>query len=79
MKLWLLCQGINTDYDTYDSCVVAAETEDEARNTHPSGWHTSPIWDSTTWVSPKDIQIKYLGEAAVYINSGVVCASFNAG
>ena len=36
MKLWLISQGINNGYDTYDSAVVAAETELEARQTYPS-------------------------------------------
>lgn len=35
MKLWLISQGVNNGYDTYDSAVVAAETEREARETYP--------------------------------------------
>src|SRR6266550_3316382 len=31
MKLWLISQYVNAGYDTYDSAVVAAETEEEAR------------------------------------------------
>lgn len=31
MKLFLLTQDKNDEYDTYDSVVVAAKTEDEAR------------------------------------------------
>jgi hypothetical protein len=43
MKLWLISQDVNTGYDTYDSAVVAAETEEQARLIHPSqyadaGW-----------------------------------------
>ena len=29
-------QNINTDYDTYDTCVVCAENEDEAKKIHPA-------------------------------------------
>lgn len=36
MKLWLIEQDECTGYDTYDSAVVAAETEDQARKTHPA-------------------------------------------
>lgn len=36
MKLWLVSQTANNDYDTYSDIVVAAETEDEARKTSPS-------------------------------------------
>jgi hypothetical protein len=35
MKLWLLSQDKNNDYDTYDSCVVVAETEQDAKSIHP--------------------------------------------
>lgn len=35
MKLWLLTQDQNRGYDTYDSAVVAAETEDDARKIWP--------------------------------------------
>lgn len=44
MNLYLISQDQNSDYDTYDSAVVAANNEDEARYTHPSPastfrWH----------------------------------------
>lgn len=35
MKLWKISQTVNNDYETYDSAIVAAETEEEARLTHP--------------------------------------------
>ena len=38
MKLWLISQDVNNNYDTYDSAVVAAETEEEARVTFPNRW-----------------------------------------
>jgi hypothetical protein len=37
MNLYLLTQTVNNDYDTFDSAVVAAETEEEARLIHPRG------------------------------------------
>lgn len=36
MKLYKLTQNENTGYDTYDSAVVAAENEDDAKKNHPS-------------------------------------------
>lgn len=36
MKLWLIKRDVNGGYDTYDSAVVAAETEQAARETHPA-------------------------------------------
>jgi hypothetical protein len=36
MNLYLISQSINTGYDTYDSAVVAAESEHDAIRIHPS-------------------------------------------
>lgn len=38
MKLWLISQTQNTGYDSYDSAVVAAETEEQAQKIHPSNY-----------------------------------------
>ncbi len=35
MNLYLISQNVECGYDTYDSVVVAAESEDDARNIHP--------------------------------------------
>lgn len=35
LYLWHLSQKENTDYDSYDSIVVAAYTEEEAKKIHP--------------------------------------------
>jgi len=40
MNLYLISQTINNGYDTYDSAVVCAESEDEARKIHPSNFVT---------------------------------------
>ena len=37
MKLWLISQDQNSNYDTFDSAVVAAETEEAAARIIP-GW-----------------------------------------
>ena len=91
MKLWLLSQNHNNGYDTYDSAVVAAETEDEAKAIHPGG--ADKIWNGTGWaykeggfVSSYDswaplqhISIINIGEAVADTPTGILCASFNAG
>ena len=46
MKLWLISQSRNNGWDTYDSAVVAAETEAEARHIHPQSdvfWKKEPL------------------------------------
>jgi hypothetical protein len=40
MKLYLITQGLVDGYDTYDSAVVVAESEYEAKRIHPSGFAT---------------------------------------
>jgi hypothetical protein len=77
MKLFLISQSANNGYDTYDSAVVCAETEDEARLTHPNG---KDEWDDHSWCSsPSQVKVTIIGEAAKRVSRGVVLASFNAG
>jgi len=40
MNIYLLKQDLNKGYDTYDSCVVAANDEESARNIYPSEFVT---------------------------------------
>lgn len=51
MKLWLISQDVNNNYDTYDSAVVAAETEEEARHTYPDNGDPCPKrWNGSKWL-----------------------------
>lgn len=75
MNLYLLSQQVSIDYDTYDACVVAAGTEDEARLILPDKYATA----ATSWAAPKDIVVKLIGKAAKGTQSGVILASYNAG
>ena len=80
MNLYLLEQTTNTDYDTFDSCIVAAETEDLAIMTHPDepDWDgKSEYWDS--WCDHNYVNVKFIGEAASGTEPGVILSSFNAG
>ena len=55
MKLYKISQTINDDYDTYDSAVVCAKDEDEARHIHPSPLvthHKNGKWYGTHSVEP---------------------------
>ncbi len=77
MKLFLISQSANNGYDTYDSAVVCAETEDEARHIHPGGGHD---WAADTWCrNPSDVDVVLIGEAIEQLLKGVVLTSFNAG
>jgi hypothetical protein len=77
MKLYRISQTSNRGYDTYDSAIVCAKSEDEARHTHPgAGWGEL----SATWCnSPDQVTVELIGTAAPGTRQGVVLASFNAG
>ncbi len=80
MKLWLISQGVNNSYDTYDAAVVCAATEDEARHTCPGPGAISSIGNLWIgWCDPEYVRVEYLGEARDRMPAGVVLASFNAG
>lgn len=85
MNLYLITQSETNDYDTYDSAVVAAETEGDARRTHPGKveWveeNNEWKYQSETWCKhPSSVEVKLIGFAAPFTDPGVICASFNAG
>jgi hypothetical protein len=83
MNLYLLTQNKNTGYDTYDSCVVASESEEDAKTIHPNGEINLPNsereYSSYSWAEPASIEAELIGIASTQITRGVICASFNAG
>jgi len=81
MKLYLLTQDVNDDYDTFDSVVVAADSEEEARQITPAygGKWEERVYSRTWATTPEQVKVKYLGDAADDVPSGIILASFNAG
>jgi hypothetical protein len=80
MKLYLLKQTDNNDYDTFDSCLVCAKDEADARTISPTGgvFVENQRWG--TWAkSAKSITCEEIGTANEKQERGVVLASFNAG
>lgn len=81
MNLYLLTQSKCRGYDTYDSCVVAAESEDKAVLMHPDGGLiTNRNYYSAVW--PKDsshVEATLIGKAIKGTTAQVILASFNAG
>jgi hypothetical protein len=85
MKLWLLTQSARTGYDTYDACVVVADTEELAKDMHPATYCNQYLSDNSNsyayrdWAGTiEDVSALYLGVAEDPTRR-VVCASFNAG
>lgn len=93
MKLYLINQNVNRGYDTFDSAVVAALNEEEARKTCPSEYYVAGpdgSWCFTytsgrmgspekciSWAPWTEVKVAYLGDTI--LPAGVICASFNAG
>ncbi len=84
MNLYLISQSANRRYDTYDSAVIAAKDEQDARLTHarhgplPAD-HKHWTYYYSTWCKPGDVTVELIGEAVEGTKAGVICASFNAG
>jgi hypothetical protein len=78
MKLWLISQDENNNYDTYDSAVVAAETEDAARNTLPSEYEEFGKRYGAWCSGPDKVKVELIGTAKKGTKAGVICASFKA-
>lgn len=75
--MYLISQDVNRDWDTYDACVVCAESEDAAKTILPDEY---AAFGSDYWVSgPEFVHCKFIGYAAPGIEKGAVLASFNAG
>jgi len=79
MKLFLISQTENQGYDTFDSAVVCADVAESARSMCPSGSNSSPFGSYSWCSSPDQVDVKYIGEAADGMQSGVICSSFNSG
>lgn len=79
MNLYLIWQDENNDYDTYDSCVVCAESIEEACKIHPNGYDWDPVYGNEWASSPEKVYCRLIGKAESYIPKGVILASFNAG
>lgn len=83
MNLYLVEQYDNAGYETYDSMVVCAESEEAARRTHPRhGYEDVKDWgySFSGWCSsPDKATVMLIGVADASVKPGVVIASYNAG
>lgn len=85
LKLYKISQNVNNDYDTYDSAIIAAESEHDARYTYPSEYHDEPrpwngrITDNySNWCDAEYVIVELIGTAAPHVKPGVILGSFNA-
>jgi hypothetical protein len=80
VNIYLLVQNENNGWDTYDSCVVVAIDEDDAKTIDPNGSLWSPGDTYSCWArTVEGIHVTLIGVADESQERGVICASFNAG
>ena len=84
MNIYLISQNVNTGYDTFDSAVVTANTEEEARIIKPSWDSQIEPWDGKnneygSWCDAKDVKVKLIGKSDIISEPKIICSSFNAG
>ena len=88
MNIYKIFQSENNDYDTFDSAIVAAESEEEARDMDPkSEWGNDPLkvnWNCnsrrSSWAFNREkVNVEYIGVAKEDTKAGIILASFNAG
>lgn len=83
MKLYKIWQTVNSDYDTFDSAVVCAESKEEAKKINPDGSKDEITNDEENiewdWCKLDNVQVEYIGEARKGLKRGVIVASYNAG
>jgi hypothetical protein len=77
MRLYLVSQDKNKNYDTYDSVVVAAESEEQARNIHPAACGRENTLEYSkeqfaidtmysTWVKPDQVEVELISATSIY-------------
>jgi len=95
MNIYKISQDDVNGMDTFDSAVVVANSEEQAKTIHPSSSYNYitlkreikfiPIPNlhesQKDWTNdPSKVVVEYIGKAAnKYIEPAVICASFNAG
>ena len=45
MKIYKISQKVNNNYDTYDSAIVCAENEEDAKTIYPSEFYTRSYYN----------------------------------
>jgi hypothetical protein len=94
MNLYLVSQTVNNNWDTYDAMIVAAESDEDAKNIFPNDYvGSSCSWDAdgqllyngrpskmSSWAQNRhDVQVRKIGIADENTPRGVVLASYNGG
>ena len=79
MNIYKVSQTENRGYDTYDSFICYALTEEDAANQLPTGRHT---WKDSYYAwctNPSKTTVEYIGTSTYPVMAGLILSSFNAG
>jgi hypothetical protein len=94
MNLYLVKSLQGFGWDSWDSFVIACESENEARYTHPcdtcyiwnheyNEWYDKEYGEIATYhgwtCDPRTLTVTFLGTTDIYDKPTVVISSFNAG
>ena len=75
-----LPNGFNLGYDSYSDFVVAAYSEEEARNTYPGGGSFEDRYGE--WISKNkvgELIVTEIGNASEFVKPGIIVESYHAG
>jgi hypothetical protein len=81
LKIWRLVNNVNKGCNTFDSIVVIADTEKEARHITPNDatpeLHPRQGTFGNEWCSPEQLEVSYIGTTDRKLPCRVICASYN--
>jgi hypothetical protein len=77
VKIYLISTTANDRPGAFSRAVVAAETEEAGRRTHPDGASVVPDKKDylSAWVSFSEVRAEYLGDGKSGTKPGVILAS----
>lgn len=93
MQIYLVTQNKVKGYDTCSKFVTVANSEEEARNTHPcshsdlfdftrwdEGFNEPLFWESSIWAKdPSDVKVTLIGKAESNLPPGIIIFDFHHG
>lgn len=79
--LYLISSTAHIQWDMYESAVVVARSEKEARQIHPDGKVGEHCWtDRGSWAAPHQVMVHQIGVAKEDLKENeVICSSFHSG
>jgi hypothetical protein len=77
LKIYKISQNVNgfdDDFEVYDSVVVIAKNEKDARECHP--YYEWANYDAANWANHEDVKVELIGVAETNQKRGVINTSY---